>query len=125
MEYALLILLALAIPVAWTAAFFLALGARSRVFALETRFLALERGLAAAGAQRAMPLAEDIVRAPEPPPSPAAETEPAEPPAAPTAGIEPAPPPSEPAADTAAPPSEPPPEATPSTPAPPAPVEPG
>lgn len=45
MEYALLILLALAIPVAWTAAFFMALGARKRLLALEYKFIALDRWL--------------------------------------------------------------------------------
>ena len=44
---ALLILLGLAIPIAWSAAFFMALGARKRLLNLEIRFVALDRRVTA------------------------------------------------------------------------------
>ena len=127
MEYFLLGLLALAIPVAWSAAFFMSLTARHRMAALETRFLALERSLAAgafvpaSAAQEARPAAEDIVRTSAPLEAPV-EAQPAavsEPMAAEPATPEPAG-----TADAAIPPSEPPPPDVTAPPVPPA-AEPG
>jgi uncharacterized membrane protein len=82
MEYLLLGLLGLAIPVAWTAAFFMALGARARLASLEHRFVALERRLAlgippaAAAAPASGPATDDaaalgaVAKQWEPPPAP-------------------------------------------------------
>jgi len=109
MDYVLLGLLALGIPIAWTAAFFMALGARHRLQVVERRLLGLEQWLyragpwpAAAAPQAAMP--EAYVRPPEPGPQtpPEAPAEPAQPTEEPSPAA-PAEPPAPPA-DTAPPP---------------------
>jgi uncharacterized membrane protein len=73
MDYALLILLALAIPVAWTAAFFMALGARKRLLALETRFAALDRWLLAGGTPPQQPAGAPHPAAPSDRPVPSGD----------------------------------------------------
>jgi uncharacterized membrane protein len=79
MEYLLLGLLALGIPVAWTAAFFMALGARQRLSVVERRLLGLERNLVlgtAGGPASAASAPEAQPSGPPPMPAPAVETPP-------------------------------------------------
>ena len=92
MEYFLLGLLSLAIPIAWTAAFFLALGARKRLTLLEEKFAAFEGRTATrfvpagpAHARQLLPSGEDPVDAfargwqPPVPATPAPSVPPAQP----------------------------------------------
>ena len=66
MEYVLGALLLLVIPVAWTAAFFMVLGARSRITALELKVRQLEEARPAREAAAAQPFEAPPAAQPEP-----------------------------------------------------------